>query len=235
MGNFVFLKISIFLLLLFFAFSSLATTLQPPNLIFPTSNDSPLGKGQIEFHWSSVSGANYYQYHINLPDGTSKGKIVSQTIIKIYDLPLGAHSWTVRSCEDKAAQICSSWSPLENFDIIAMAPELTKGLVPCGRLYDNPNTLINESKPCEFTDIFVLFKRVLDFILWRMGPTILVLLIIATGVIFYFSMGGPMVMAQAKSILRSALLGYGLIFLAWLIITLILRILGYTLSKWWSI
>jgi len=212
--------------------------LQPPNLEFPTSADSPLGKGRIELVWSSVSGANYYQYHIDLPDGTAREKIVFQTRILIWDLPLGHISWAVKACEDSVCQVSSIWSSPQSFDIIAMPEKMTKGLVPCGRIYDNPNTQVNEAEPCKPTHIFFLIRNVLDFLLWEVGPIILVLLAVATGVIFYFSMGGPMVMAQAKSLLRSAIVGYGLIFLAWIIINLILAILGYRVGvfgRWWEI
>ena len=67
---------------------------------------------------------------------------------------------------------------------------------------------------------------------------ILVLLVIATGVVYYFSMGAPTTMAKVKSILKSAGMGYAIIFLAWIIINLILSILGYKIGifgKWWQI
>ena len=65
---------------------------------------------------------------------------------------------------------------------------------------------------------------------------ILVLLAIATGVIYYFSMGAPTTMAKVKSILKSAGVGYLIIFTAWIVINLILAVLGYKIGvfgKWW--
>lgn len=118
-------------------------------------------------------------------------------------------------------------------------PESLKGLVPCGRRYDNPNTPeINETEPCQLKHIFLLFKNVLDFLLWRMGPIILVLLVLTVGIISYFAVGSPIIITQAKSILRSAGTGYAVIFLAWLMVNLLLALLGYQIGifgRWWEI
>ncbi len=234
------LKFSLFSIILLFSFfllfnSVLAANLNPPNIIYPKASDSPIWAGKIEFQWESISGVNFYQYHIDLPGGADKEELVSATSKEIYDLNVGNYSWAVRSCQDSTGANCGQWSDSQSFTIVAAPTEFQKGLVPCGRLYDDPSTSeINESKPCQITDIFVLLKNILDFLLWRLGLIILVLLVIATGVIFYFSMGGPTTMVQAKSILRSAFFGYLFIFLAWTITNLLLKLLGYTI-KWWII
>ncbi|MFQ6049467.1 MAG: pilin [Candidatus Paceibacterales bacterium] len=211
----------------------------PPTLIYPLNSDSPIWAGMIEFEWTNT-GANYYHYLINLPDGTSKEGVITSTVVRFYDLKLGNYSWAVRSCDDAAGSSCGAWSsvPPEVFEIGSAPPKLLKGLVPCGRLYDNPGTEIIESKPCEFADIFLLFKLVLDFLLWRVGPIILVLLVLAVGITSYFALGSPSTIAQVKSILRTAIVGYGIIFLAWLIVNLFLVILGYRIGifgRWWEI
>ncbi|PIV41664.1 MAG: hypothetical protein COS26_03250, partial [Candidatus Nealsonbacteria bacterium CG02_land_8_20_14_3_00_40_11] len=65
-----------------------------------------------------------------------------------------------------------------------------------------------------------------------------VLLAVATGVIYYFSMGAPTTMVKVKSLLKSAGIGYGIVFLAWIIINLILAVLGFKVDffgHWWQI
>lgn len=238
MSKISFLKIiflAFFLFSLFLSSLSFATTLNSPTIIFPTAADSPILAGQIKFEWSDV-GANFYEYFINLPDGSSKQGVIGSNSVKIYDLKLGKHSWAVRSCDDSNCQTAGNWSstpPIE-FEIISAPKEQLKGLVPCGRLYDDPETTILESEPCQFQHIFWLLKNVLDFILWRLGLIALVLLTMATGLVFYFSVGGPETLVKAKSIMNSAIVGYIIIFLAWLAVNLILKLLGYTLD-WWVI
>ena len=143
------------------------------------------------------------------------------------------------SCEDADGLICGQWSDDENFIIIEASSQASGGLVPCGRRYDDPNTPeINESEPCGFKHIFLLLKNLLDFVLWRLGLIILVLLALLTGVIFYFSFGGPTVMAKVKSLLKSAITGYILILLAWMIINFLLIIFGFQVEifgRWWQI
>lgn len=214
-----------------------AIPIEPPKvpaIIYPTRADSPIWAGEIEFRWTDP-GANYYHYRINLPSGGPREGITNLTYVKIYDLGLGNHSWAVRACNDMEGKDCGDWSnvPPEPFEIISAPLKFLKGLVPCGRKYDNPNTEFIESKPCELLDIFLLLQILLEFILWRLGPLILALLILLIGVISYFAPGFPSTIARIKSILRSALVGYLILLLSWIAITLILRILGFTMGKWW--
>jgi hypothetical protein len=78
----------------------------------------------------------------------------------------------------------------------------------------------------------------MDFILWRIGPLMLVILTVAAGITMYAGLGSPNIRVQLKSILTSALMGYGVVFLAWTGVNLILSILGYKISvfgPWWEI
>jgi len=51
-------------------------------------------------------------------------------------------------------------------------------------------------------------------------------------------MGAPTTMVKVKSLLKSAGIGYGIVFLAWIIINLILAVLGFKVDffgHWWQI
>jgi hypothetical protein len=70
------------------------------------------------------------------------------------------------------------------------------------------------------------------------------LLVIITGVIYYFSVFSPEILgewatiANVRSIWKYAGIGYGIIFFAWLIINLFLAIIGYKFQifgHWWEI
>ena len=206
--------------------------------------------------WSPVAGAKAYQYTIDYIELSSEEKdekcpgLVGTKVIQpeiVYspsvflDLEcLGKYTWWVRACLDKN---CSNdargdLSPGWSFNFIQPTPPAKFGLVPCGRASDNPNTPWNEREHCQIKHIFILLRNIIDLLLWRIGLTILALLIIATGVVYYFSMGAPTTMVKVKSILKSAGIGYGIVFLAWLILNLLLSILGYQfqiLGHWWQI
>lgn len=227
----------IFLLFICFAVNSFPAnaSLTAPNIIYPKSSDPPIWAGKIEFKWSDTN-ADYYKYHINLPSGESRKGITNAIFQEIYDLELGDYSWAISSCNDSEG--CGDWSSLQSFTIESAPDEFLKGLVPCGRKYDNPQTDIIESKPCQLTDILVLVKYVLDFVLWRVGPITLVLLVLATGLVSYFNVGSPDINVRIKSILKSAISGYIMIILAWLIVNTLLAIIGYRIGvfgRWWEL
>jgi hypothetical protein len=202
--------------------------------------------------WSPVVGARAYQYTIDYVElsGEEKNekcpglvgtKVILPTITYSSSVLLsleclGKYHWSVRACLDKNCQETGDWSGPWLFNFVQPTPVGKAGLVPCGRTIDYPETPWNEREPCQFKHIFILLKNIIDLLLWRIGLMILVLLAIATGVVYYFSMGAPTTMAKVKSILKSAGMGYAIIFLAWIIINLILSILGYKIGifgKWW--
>jgi hypothetical protein len=79
-----------------------------------------------------------------------------------------------------------------------------------------------------------MFKNILDFCLWELALLILTILIILTGVTFYLSLGASTTIINVKSIWKAAGIGYGIIFLAWIMINLILKSFGYAVD-WWII
>ena len=225
------------------------------------SNPSP-GDGKELFtyekyiSWSQVSGAKSYQYTVdydsnNPPQDEKKEecpnlagtKIISpQTVTAPPVFPslecLGQYHWSVRACLDINCQEAGDWSGPWAFNFVQTTPPVTYGLVPCGRTSNDPKTPWDETESCQFKHLFLLLKNILDFLLWRLGLIIIVLLAVATGVIYYFSMGAPTTMVKVKSLLKSAGMGYGIVFLAWIIINLVLAVLGFKIGvfgHWWEI
>jgi len=234
----IFIKLSLVFSFLLFPIVAFGANLQPPTLLHPTLDDSPIYAGEIKLEWTNTE-APFYRYHINIPGGLSDGDVVRGTFVKLYNLGMVegfTYTWTAASCDNEEGKDCISQNNSESFQIVAAPKELVGGLVPCGRQYDNPETkYINEAKPCGFSDLFVLLKLVLDFVLWKLGLIILVLLTVLTGLVSYFSFGGPETIAKVKSIFKSAVTGYIIILLAWLVVNLLLRFLGYTFGQWWII
>ncbi len=183
--------------------------------------------------------AKFYQYRIEYQGGEKIPlTIVSGNSAFLFtgELELGEYTWYVRSCLDSNCQETSGFAGPWHFTLVQ--GECEKSLVPCGRDCDAPGTPYNERDPCQFKHIFLLLNNILDFILWRLGLIVLVLLAVATGVIYYFSMGAPQTMVKIKSLLKSAGVGFGIIFLGWLIINWILILLGFQVGifgRWWQI
>ncbi len=206
----------------------------PPVLLFPEANGT--ATVPVILNWEKVDSV-FYEYWL-----VSEGQTVEKNTVPCCSAYLPdlekekQYQWKVRSCYDLTAtdQVCGDWSNEQSFQVGEITVS-AGGFVPCGRKTDNPNTSYDETESCQLKHIFLLIKNILDFILWRLGLIILALLTLAVGVIYYFSMGAPATMIQVKSILKSAGIGYGIIFLAWLIINWILVILGFQLGNWWQI
>jgi len=101
-------------------------------------------------------------------------------------------------------------------------PELRGGLVPCGRSCDDPCTEICECAPCTLCHLFVLFKRIVDFLTLYILFPLAVLMIVVGGVMFLIAAGDPEKIRTAKKILTSVVIGLVIIFLAWLIVDTII-------------
>lgn len=225
------------------------------------SNPSPKDGGEFFTYekyisWSQVSGAKSYQYTIdydsNNPPSDEKKEgcstlvgtkiippeiIISPPVSASFEC-LGQYHWSARACLDMNCQETGDWAGPWAFNFVQTTPPAVHGLVLCGRITDDPDTLWDEKEPCQFKHLFLLLKNILDFLLWRLGLIILVLLVIAVGVIYYFSTGAPTAMMKVKSILKSAGMGYLIIFLAWIFINLFLAIIGFQagiFGHWWEI
>lgn len=202
---------------------------------------------QKNISWQAAEGAKAYKYKIDYaskdPEETDEscvaGQLISEGIttnisINVSLRCLGVYNWWLRSCLDEECTETSILTPMLTFTYVQPIPSVKFGLVPCGRITDNPKTLWNERDDCEIKHIFVLLKNIIDFVLWRVGLIALVFLVIFTAVISYFSLGGPGTIISVKSLWRTAGQGYAIMFLAWMIINTILRILGFSI-KWWSL
>lgn len=211
--------------------------LTPPVNPYPENNGEFL-TSENYLRWEGT--AKYYQYKVDYQGGEKVPLTIIATksaFIPAGYLELGNYTWYVYACLDKNCDEKSERAGPWNFTLVQ--GECKPGLIPCGRDCNVLDTTgWDETDPCEFKHLFLLFKNILDFILWRLGLIILVLLAIATGAIYYFSMGAPQTMAKVKSLLKTTGIGYLIIFFAWLIINWMLIILGFQveiLGKWWQI
>jgi len=221
---------------------------------------SPVNGGQLSagtkiFSWANVKGAKAYQYQIKYLSLAEKevdetcpplvGKNLFEkpkTILGNSDFVelkcLGQYQWQVAACLDKDCQEVGEWS---NWTFSLVEPgEIKKGgLVPCGQAYDNPDTPWNERESCQIKHFFLLIKIILDFIFTRVIPFGLVLLTLATGAMFYLSLGGKVIpIMRIKRMWKYAIIGLLLVFFAWTLVNLILKLVGFNIGifgHWYQI
>lgn len=101
------------------------------------------------------------------------------------------------------------------------------GLVPCGRDCDDPSTGgIDESRPCQLCHFFIMFDRIVDFIMFTLVPIVAVLMLVIGGIMFFLATGNPGALTQAKSVITSVIVGLIIIYAAWIIVNMFLAVIG---------
>ena len=99
------------------------------------------------------------------------------------------------------------------------------GLVPCGRKYDDPCTKNCECTPCTLCHIFVLFKRIVDFVTIDIIFPLAILMIVVGGVMLLTAGGDPGRIGGARKILTATIIGLVIILAAWLIVDTVIMFL----------
>lgn len=113
-------------------------------------------------------------------------------------------------------------------------PDLTTGLVPCGRISDNTATGdIDESQPCSLCAGFYMLKNVINFVL-ELAIGMGVFILVVAGLLYALSAGNSRNIDKAKAAITSAIIGIAIIFVAWLIIAVILQAMGYANMTTWN-
>ncbi len=229
--------------------------LPPPAKPFP-ENNGVLYTNENIISWGKVSGAQAYQYKMKylslIEEETDEicSMSVGQQLVpqkkvlsngdSISLICLGKYQWQVRACLDEACQETGEWS---NWFFSSLEPSQArheKGLVPCGRITNDPDTPWNEREPCETRHIFLMIKVIIDFILFRVIPAVVVLMVLLTGLMFYLSTstGSPDPIVRVKALWRSVIIGLGITFFAWMLVNIFLKVIGYQMSifgNWYSI
>jgi len=132
----------------------------------------------------------------------------------------------IENCEHKD-QDNSSMTRWEFFYVQPSSSE-ESGMMPCNRDYDFENTPWNEREVCQLKHVPILIYNIIDFILWKASFIALLVLVVFSGIIAYASAGLPIKVVSIKEVWKNAGKGYLVMFFAWTIISLVLRLLGIT-------
>lgn len=215
----------------------------PENLLIKEGNRIE-EKTMVNFSWSKILGSRAYQIEITSSSGKKITKITSENYLSLStrEFPeTGDYNFKVRACLDSncSEEGTSDWSNSLNFFLSVQAPKEERGgLVPCGRPFDDPATKWDEREICGAHHLFLLLENVLDLILWKIAIIFIIVLIAILGFLLYISMGNYEIIWRVRNYLKFALIGYALIFGAWLIISILLSFMGYQIKifgHWWEI
>lgn len=99
------------------------------------------------------------------------------------------------------------------------------GLVPCGRNLDDATTTINETAICTLCHVIVAGKGVMDWGV-RVMVAIGLVVITAMGIWYIVSAGDKGMIEQAKSGIKSTLIGIAVILSAWLLVNTVLLLMA---------
>ncbi|MDD3006990.1 MAG: right-handed parallel beta-helix repeat-containing protein [Candidatus Pacebacteria bacterium] len=100
------------------------------------------------------------------------------------------------------------------------------GLVPCGRNTDDPDTDWNECDKCGLCSVVLMGQLIIQFLMKMAGITA-ILAIIFAGFLYIYAVGRSDVISKAKSMIKYVLIGFTIVFSAWVIVNTILTLLGY--------
>jgi len=102
-------------------------------------------------------------------------------------------------------------------------PNIKTGIIPCGADY-NGNGLLDKSEECEWSDLYVLVRNLIDFCLFYLAIPLSVISIAVAGW-WYLISGIVESKEKAKDILWGVLKGLFFAFAAWLIVHFMVDIL----------
>jgi hypothetical protein len=218
------------------------TQLEKPKGKEPADNTTIYSRGLSQsLSWYSVPGATAYHYALVLVGSAGRPDCVQDTIERTVINPgdqtqlhcLGTYELTVHACLDVN---CNSMGPANTWQFVLAQhlPGTKAALAVCGMGYDDPDTPWNERTTCEPKHVFLAAKVGLDFAIFKLAIWLLPILVLITGLIFYSSLKTPAIWQKVKTMWKYIAIGYGLLFLAWIIVGFILQIIGFP-GLWWKI
>lgn len=198
----------------------------PPSCTLTANPMGVYANNSTYLSWNIIGGAALPHASINNGVGAISSLSGSKSTSKLKEATTFTLSFTG---SDAAAYSCSA-----DVAIVTPPPPPTGGLVPCGRLADNPDTDdIIESDPCSICALFYLLKNIINFIL-TLAIGIGVFIFVIAGLTYALSAGNSGRIELAKSAIYSVIVSLTIIFAAWIIIAAILAGMGYANITTWN-
>jgi len=213
-------------------------------------NSGILYSNDRKVYWEDLEGVNYYKYSLlyngedasktctNLKEKGDITGVVSDPNFSVDSLCVGTYSTSITACLDSE---CNDSGETNSFSFVLdskKAPEGTNsgGLVPCNRQYDDPTTAWDETQQCSLSHVFLLGRLLFDFLLGRLIPAAIVILLLLDGGLYLFHMfinfDNPAMdlIQKSKQLWKAVGIGALIIFLAWTAINFFLLFLDTKMS-----
>ena len=100
------------------------------------------------------------------------------------------------------------------------------GLIPCGRLFDNPDTTWSEQEDCKICHTILFMNNVIDYLI-EIVALIAILVIVIGGMFYISSAGDASKTAIAKTTITKVLYGFVIVFIAWVAVNTSMVLFGF--------
>jgi len=101
-----------------------------------------------------------------------------------------------------------------------------EGVVPCGRLVDDPSTAWVELQPCTICHIVILFFEAIS-LLMELVVLVTILAMIVAGLIYIKAGENASLILAAKQNINKVLLGFIIVFIAWIAVNVSMTLFGF--------
>jgi len=177
---------------------------------------------------------------IPYPGAPKPGKEAGAPIIKEPQMPTpkegcektkscqSCPSECVCSCKSSCEKDCKKYEDdLEAYKkcINECKEKASGGILPCNKKYDDPSTRGCDCCPCSLCSLFLLLKRVIDFLFYPLAFALFIISLIISGILFITQGGRPERIKAARNTLTLSCLGFGLILASWVLINTWLGVL----------
>lgn len=116
-----------------------------------------------------------------------------------------------------------------NMGVPVICPQVpnSRGLIPCGRDYDDPaSATLDECEPCTLCHLVLMIHLIILFMI-KVSAVFTLLAIILGGFLYIVAAGSSGTIEKAKTIIKYSLLGFLVVFIAWALVESILVTMGY--------
>ena len=100
------------------------------------------------------------------------------------------------------------------------------GLVPCGRMSDDQDTIWNEREDCKICHLIIFADSITGYLLGIVG-IITVLSLVIGGMLYVTSSGNSNLVTTAKTAFRKSLYGFVIVFIAWVMTNTTMVLFGF--------
>lgn len=212
------------------------------------TNLSPAGEiSQLPLKLTWNGAAPYYLVTAKVSDGENNSSCDSDWFNREYNKKIVSSSeMAIRAAEKKASQYCGgnyefTVHPCFDSNCISMslndkkaeqkfsiAPkDVNSGFMVCGQASNDTKTPYNEKEPCEIKHLVLTTKIIVDFVIFKLAFLLLPVMLMITGAMFYLSHDKANLIPTLKDGWKKIGIGYGILFFAWIIVSILMVIVGY--------